>query len=517
MKRAPLSLHPQGELKKPLIAQELDKVAVDTYSGRVHIHWDHTTAVTPFGQLAFFIEFLKRTEVFDDFVEQCPLKLISNNAPSKNDILGTILLSVLAGHTRYAHMSTIRTDKVNPRLLGMGNIVSDDSVRRGLKKISKEEGRVWLMDALKNSYNEILTIPWILDIDTTVKCLYGHQEGAVKGYNPKKPGRPSHTYHSYMIATVRMVLDVEVMAGNESSASDTLPYLFTWLDALPIEKRPQFLRGDCNFGTDKVMSACEDREQPYLFKLKQTPNIKRFIGRKMMEDTWVNAGQGWQGIEGEIQLDGWKHHRRVILLRRKIKKEIGILSNTLPPGQLEFTFANIGEKFEAYEYAVLVTTVTGEIVSIAQHYRDRADSENDFDELKNQWGWAGYTTQDLHCCQLMARIIAVIYNWWTLFVRLIEPNRHMEAITSRPLLLQSVGTQIRHAGQTIIQVNSNHADAKHVQTSLFHVANFFKTLQSTGAEQLTKVEKMRRVIERAFKKFIEKINSHPPNLLPTPA
>ena len=117
----------------------------------------------------------------------------------------------------------------------------------------------------------------------------------------------------------------------------------------------------------------------------------------------------------------------------------------------------------------------------------------------------------------MARIIAVIYNWWTLFVRLIEPNSHLEAITSRPLLLHAIGTRIRHAGQTIIQVNSNHAEAKHIQKSLFHVATFFKTLQSSCAEQFTKAEKMKRVIERAFKKFIGKIHVHPPNLLPAPA
>ncbi|WP_297394309.1 hypothetical protein [Acidiferrobacter sp.] len=41
-----------------------------------------------------------------------------------------------------------------------------------------------------------MSTPWILDLDTTVKCLYGKQEGAVVGYNPHKPGRPSHSYHS---------------------------------------------------------------------------------------------------------------------------------------------------------------------------------------------------------------------------------------------------------------------------------------------------------------------------------
>ena len=37
-------------------------------------------------------------------------------------------------------------------------------------------------------------------MDSTVKTLYGHQEGAEVGYNPHKPGRPSHAYHTYMLS-----------------------------------------------------------------------------------------------------------------------------------------------------------------------------------------------------------------------------------------------------------------------------------------------------------------------------
>jgi hypothetical protein len=39
----------------------------------------------------------------------------------------------------------------------------------------------------------------------------------------------------------------------------------------------------------------------------------------------------------------------------------------------------------------------------------------------------------------MARIVALIFNWWNLFVRLADPDHHREAITSRPLLLHAIG------------------------------------------------------------------------------
>ena len=99
-----------------------------------------------------------------------------------------------------------------------------------------------------------------------------------------------------------------------------------------------------------------------------------------------------------------------------------------------------------WEFAVLATSLDLEVRSVAQLYRDRADAENAFDELKNQWGWGGFTTRDLKRCQHMARLIALIYNWWSLFVRLADPDHHREAITSRPLLLHGIARQTHHAG-----------------------------------------------------------------------
>lgn len=338
---------------------------------------------------------------------------------------------------------------------------------------------------------------------------------AVVSYNPQKPGRPSHTYHTYMIANIRMILDVEVIPGNEIASSYTLPNLFSWMDSLPATHRPQFIRGDCSFGTDAVMVACEERSLSYTFKLKQTLNVKHFISQQMTEGEWENAGQGWQGSAGQLQLMGWKKSRRVVVLRRKIGKDIGVVNKKALSGQMMFQFADRGKNVDAYEYAVLVTNMDSEIITIGSHYRDRADSENNFDELKNQWGWLGYTTNDLHHCRLTARIIALIYNWWTLFVRLIEPDSHLEAITSRLLLLHAVGKQIQHAGQKIIQVSSSHGKFQQVQQALSNLCAFFKTLKPC-AEQLSVKKRMRRILYRAFKKFVDPLVHTPPKLQPQP-
>lgn len=516
----PVPIHPKGELSKASKKENLPakKVSfpVDTFGGRVHVEWDPQASVTPLGQLPFFIQFLKLGDLFDPWVEECPLHLTSPNAPSNRDILGTLLLSVLAGHTRYAHITALRCDGVNPGLLGIQKIISEDSMRRAFLRIEEAEGVDWLKKHLKKCYFPLLSVPWVLDVDTTIKVLYGKQEGAVVGYNPKKPGRPSHVYHTYSIANLRLILDVEVQPGNQSSASHLAPGLWSLLDSIPRDRWPEFLRGDCAFGTDAVMRAAEERELPYLFKLKLTKNAKRLIERLMTRSGWTSAGQGWEGQEATLQLMGWEKSRRVVVLRKPISQEVAVVSKNAETGQLELNFGEVNNKTRVYEYAMLVTSLSDEIITIAQHYRDRADSENVFDELKNQWGWGGFTTHDLKRCRLMARVVSLIYNWWNLFVRLAEPNKHMEAITSRPLLLHAVGKQVSHSGQTTIAISSLHGKFKKAQQMLGRISTFFKTLKDL-AEQLTSEERWYRILSKAVEKYLNGRQLQPPIVLPTPA
>ena len=82
--------HPSGEGKSVVAACENPPIFVDTYGGRVRVEWDSSAEVTPFGQLPFFIDFLKTAELFGPWVAGCPLAYRSNNAPQKVDVLGTL-------------------------------------------------------------------------------------------------------------------------------------------------------------------------------------------------------------------------------------------------------------------------------------------------------------------------------------------------------------------------------------------------------------------------------------------
>src|SRR5208337_4498465 len=88
-----------------------------------------------------------------------------------------------------------------------------------------------------------------------------------------------------------------------------------------------------------------------------------------------------------------------------------------------------------------------------------------------------------------------------IFVRLVDPSLHREAITSRPLFLSAIATRTRHARQTTIRVTSSHAKAKPAATALAAAAVFLRGL-AKSAEQLTRLQKWRAILSRAFQAFL---------------
>jgi hypothetical protein len=459
--------NPAGELKN---APEypVGSWPLDTPGGRFYAEWDDQAPVTREGQLIFFFQFLQAGGRWEEFLRACPLHYTGNRGSGATNVMGTVLLSVLCGHWRYAHINGVRGDGINPGLLGMRSTVSEDSVRLAMYRIEEKAGLDWLSTQILGSISPALGLPWILDIDVTVKPLYGHQQGAEIGYNPQKPGRPSHVYHSYFVANLRLSLGVKVRPGNEHAAAKGLPELWQTLDKLPRHQWPTFVRGDCGYGSEVTMLDHEQRGLPYLFKLRHTAKVKDLVTRMMRQGAlWQDCGDGWQALESTIRLSGWTRERRVILVRESPSRAPVVVPGKARRGkdrqQLLPNAKGSGWDFQATPWsgkiAVLVTSldpIAFPTQVMPKHYRDRADAENCFDELKNQWGWNGFTSRKLAPCRLMANLVALFYNWWNLYLRFYDEEHHREAIRSRPMLMAGVGRQVQSGGRRTVKVSVMH-------------------------------------------------------------
>ena len=503
----------RNEVKKTELARASeDAMVIDTMGGRMHVRWDQTAQATPHGQIVFFAEFLATAGVFDRWVQSCPLHYSSPNASSSRDVLGTLMLGILAGSKRYAHIAGVRGDAVAAKALGLNGMVSEDSVRRALKAIEPEASEPWMRQALMTSVRDALQRPWVLDMDATIKPLYGRQEGAQVGYNPHKPGRPSHVLHTFWVGNLRLVLDAVLSTGKQHTSGHAKAAMARLLDELG-DNAPALVRGDCGYGNEDIIDVCEQRDLRYLLRLRKTANVKRLIERLFRREDWTRASQlsqGWQAIEDELRLSGWSRARRVVVLRRRIKHDMALTAKK-DNGQLVLALPHdeVQDNAQVWEYTVLVTNAQYDIAAIGQLYRDRCDCENGFDELKNQWGWGGFTTQDMHRSQITARAVALVYNWWSWYVRAANPNARREALTSRPLLLAAVGRATSSANQTTLYLTPMHAEVGLIKSM---IANVHAAIQHVrrAAEQLPRLDRWATLLAYICQRIVGQI------ALPTP-
>lgn len=500
--------HPEGEIKNGPKAVH-GAWPVDTPGGRVHAEWCEDAPVTREGSLVFFFQFLAAGGRWQQLIKGLPLRYTSNNASDPKDVIGTLLLSVLSGHWRYAHINSVRGDGVNPGLLGMSRTVSEDVVRRALKLMDETEALGWLETQNREAITPILFLPWILDIDNTIKPLYGHQEGAQIGYNPHKPGRPSHNYHSYFAAGLRLCLGVEVLPGRNHSAGLGMPGLWRMLDAMPRTHWPTLLRGDCAYGNETIMLQCESRQQPFLFKLKHSLNVRRLVQTCLRQSHWDEAGDGWQCLESGLKLKGWSRARRVILVREAPARAPAGEQKRRRRDHLEPRLGE-GDGWDAQacpwsgRIAVLVTSEEKDgghpATATVRLYRERADAENTIDEIKNQWGWCGYTTQKLAPCRIVAMFIALVYNWWHLYVRFYDETHNREAIRSRPALMHGVGRRVESGGQKRIKVSLLHSNSEAIIAAITAISKEISRL-AAAAEQWTVQQRWLLFLVRIYRRY----------------
>ena len=507
-----ISAHPAGEAKTSQLYPS-GSWPLDAPGGRFYAEWDEQAPVTREGQLIFFFQFLQAGGRWEEFLRECPLHYTGNRGSGALNVMGTVLLSVLSGHWRYAHINGLRGDGINPGLLGMSGTVSEDAVRLAMYRIEETTGLDWLSTQILGCISPALGLPWILDIDVTVKPLYGHQQGAEIGYNPVKPGRPSHVYHSYFVANLRISLGVEVRPGNEHAAAKGLPGLWQTLEKLPRHQWPTFNRGDCGYGNEGIMLEHEQRGLPYLFKMRHTAKVKELVTRMMRQGAhWQDCGDGWQSLETSLRLSGWTRERRVILVRESPAhapvREVGRSRRGKDRQKLLPNAKGGGWDAQATPWsgkiAVLVTSldpVAFPTIVMSKHYRDRADAENCFDELKNQWGWGGFTSRKLAPSRLMANLIALFYNWWNLYVRFYDEEHHREAIRSRPMLMAGVGRQVQSGGQRTVKVSVLHEKGDLIAQAVTQISKELHQIR-TITERWNEAQRWTLLLTRLLRRWL---------------
>ena len=203
-----------------------------------------------------------------------------------------------------------------------------------------------------------------LDLDSTILCRYGEQEGSLKGYNPKKPGRPSHHRLVAFLAEGRRLLWATLRSGNSGSANGCVEFLKQALTVLPDGQRIGLVRADAGFFEKRLLKYLESQELTYIIMARLTGIGRKLVIHQIPAATCRTVARGIEVAHIEASLPNWKMmKRRFICLRQEISERPEASGRRLIdcPG---------------YTYRVMVTSVPYAAEMVTRMYAGRADSEN---------------------------------------------------------------------------------------------------------------------------------------------
>jgi hypothetical protein len=341
----------------------------------------------------------------------------SNNQISNVEVMLSWFYGLALGAKRFEHFTRYRRDPMMGMLLGIARFPSPDTVRRlflsfNYRRVTQVTER--LMRFSLNKTRPIL-LGHTLDLDSTVFCRYGEkQEGSLKGYNPKKPGRPSHHPLVGFLSEARRVLWATLRSGNSRSANGCVEFLRQGLSVLPAEHRVALVRADAGFFEKRFLEFLEDRELPYIIVAKLSPIVRRVVLHSIARENWRPIGPGIEVATVEVSFPSWQaKSRRFVCLRQQLSER--------PKARGKLLF-----DFPGYTYRVVVTNLTYSAEIITRMYTGRAESENRIKELKEDLGLDGFCLKSFDATDAAFRTGCVLYNFLAGFRETVLPRSWFE-------------------------------------------------------------------------------------------
>ena len=141
----------------------------------------------------------------------------------------------------------------------------------------------------------------ILDLDSSVLTVFGRQEGAEVGYNPRYRGKRSYDPLLCLEANSAFLWDTELRPGNAGTWDGSPELLASCFLSLPADIRELRIRADAGFGFDPVLTMLEQRHAQYAVVARMTSGLKRMLGGLRYER--LNAR--WEIGECEYRAQGW--------------------------------------------------------------------------------------------------------------------------------------------------------------------------------------------------------------------
>lgn len=356
-------------------------------------------------------------------------------------VLRLLLDAYFAGVQRLYHFEDLETEPLLCSQLGVDRLCDLKTLYRDLRRFENPT----LLGALHELMREVVSEALkgrkrvVLELDSTVETLYGHQEGAERGPNPHRPGRLS--YHP-LLARDRLsdlIVNHVLRPGDTGTATDIKSFLHKTLDIVKEEGREVVARLDSGFESNDALDILERRGVGYVVKMRATHEVAHHVAlRGGWRKTEVEGEGELQVLSLTWQRPAWSKPRRVVAVR---KREMGELQGRL--------FDELG-----WSYHLYVTNLDWAPQDVARFYDKRADIERTICEVKNDLAIdhipsASFAANaaDL-ALKVLARNLLVLYRDRGLRLRTRD-----RVMTLRRRYLLVPGRIVSHAGRLFLRLS----------------------------------------------------------------
>ena len=313
----------------------------------------------------------------------------------------------MCGASCFGHLDAVRYDTALCDLLGWKRGADHRAYQRYLNKFSQAVNQRVFGNLFRWFFSELKFDNYTLDFDSTVMVREGSQEGAAKGYNPKRPGRLSHHPLLAFVSDVRMIANYWLRPGNTSASTNYLSFLEDTLSKLE-GKRVGLVRMDSGFFAKEILDYLEMKGLHYIIACRFNNRIKYSLTH---ERKWIELTDGLEISETIYQANGWEKPRRIVMVRQEIEKRPKAAGKQIK--QLELFEDE--QDFGKYRYSCFVTDLDLPAKIVYDSYRGRADSENRIKELKNDFSIDDFVTNNFWATEACGNFIVMAYNFMSLF------------------------------------------------------------------------------------------------------
>lgn len=397
---------------------------------RVLFTGDHLTRFGGVFLLHHFFRRLRLRQHFRDGV-RFPQR---NNAYSIPEMLLALLYPIILGLGRLDTTELLRRNGVFQTLTGLPAYPDPTALRRFLRRFAAR-GLPKLRRLHDRLLGEMCQRPQplarvLFDLDSTVLTLYGHQEKARIGYNPRKRGRPS--YHPLVCfeGQTKDFWHGELRPGDVHTASGTVWLLRACFAKLPQTVRQIRVRADPGFYNYKVVRAIEARRGKFVIVARLTQPLKRMIPGL----PYTEVRPGLAVAEGQYQPHGWPHPYRFVVVRKTLPEE----------ESPQTTLFTVGR----YSYHAFVTNFRLRPLAVYRFYNDRAAVELIIKELKADYPLSKIPTGQFAANEAYFHLLLFAYNLVNWFKRLCLPAEYrsttLGTLRRRILMIPGEFVHARH-------------------------------------------------------------------------